>query len=198
MFRPNPNATTQGLFEPNSKAGTANHPYLRYELLNKVFNNTTSRSNVFAVWLTVGFFNCDPSGNNLGTEFGKSEGKSIRHRMFAIVDRTGLAVPRQATTLGGAITAGQNIATLANTASTATIIPGTQLLMGNSGSNMELVTVAVVSGNQIQLQATTTFASAHAAGEFVYIAPGNWGPQPGFDVTQPVNSQIVPYYNIIE
>ena len=100
-FTPSSPNPFSGLFEASSTdGGTSNsHPVTRFELLNKIFNNTTSRSNVFAVWLTVGFFKCDANGNNLGAEIGKSEGKSIRHRMFAIVDRSGLAVPRQAGTL---------------------------------------------------------------------------------------------------
>jgi hypothetical protein len=186
-----------------SGGGTSsNHPWTRFELLNKTFNNLTSRSNVFAVWLTVGFFECDANGNNLGPEIGKPEGKSIRHRMFAIVDRTGLAVPRQVAAIptGVTIAAGSQVATLNGVAG---IVSGTQLLIGNVGSgNVELVTVGTIRGNQFQLLGTAvtpaSFAFAHSSGETVYIAPGNWGPQPGFDVTQPVNREIVPYYSIIE
>jgi hypothetical protein len=208
-FRPASALPFAGLFEPAAPVGgQSSHPYTRFELLNKIYNNTTSRSNVFAVWLTVGFFECDANGNNLGPEVGKSEGKHTRHRMFAIVDRTGLAVPRQVGALDQPDTAPPappyvNYATGASVrlvlaggqaTSTSGVTVGTQLLVGNPGSNMETVTVQAMTANRI----TVTFTQVHSPGEPVYIAPGNWGPQPGFDVTQPVNKEIVPYYSIIE
>jgi hypothetical protein len=194
LFRPgSPSNPGVGFFEPSSFAGANAHPYQRYELLNKIFNNTTSRSNVFAVWLTVGFFECDATGTILGPEIGKSEGKSIRHRMFAIVDHTGLAVPRAATNLASQSNTGTNVMTVNSTVG---ITTGTQLLVGTSGTTLELVSVGSIQGNQIVTG--SAFTQTHVLGEAVLIAPGNWGPQPGFDVTQPVNSQIVPYYSIIE
>jgi hypothetical protein len=101
MTAPNPGPNSARLFEPVTTTGTTTtpkytDPYSRFEMLNKIYNNFTTRSNTFAVWVTVGFFQVNQvvaegaNGNRiyLGQEMGRAEGRHIRHRMFGIIDRS--------------------------------------------------------------------------------------------------------------
>jgi hypothetical protein len=71
----------------------------KYEMLSKVFNQFTTRSNTFAVYLTVGYFEVKNAGPYneanrpvLGRELGELEGNPIRHRFFSVLDRTNLSI----------------------------------------------------------------------------------------------------------
>ncbi len=99
-FFPNRPTTTGelkdlGIFEarPVTDVGTDAVDYhTRNRLLAKVANHTTNRSNVFAVWLTVGYFEAhqpDPSDPTV-VQIGGELAGGPRHRSFFIVDRTRL------------------------------------------------------------------------------------------------------------
>ncbi|MFO0949345.1 MAG: hypothetical protein U1D30_26105 [Planctomycetota bacterium] len=65
----------------------------RNRLLAKIAGNTTTRSNVYACWMTVGFFAVEPGTENssvpcLNEEIGIDNGTNVRHRVFFIVDRS--------------------------------------------------------------------------------------------------------------
>jgi hypothetical protein len=53
----------------------------------------TTRSSVFAIWITIGFFEVDENGSLVntasgGTEIGADTGDVQRHRAFYIFDRS--------------------------------------------------------------------------------------------------------------
>ena len=69
--------------------GEAENPYTALENLMRLSDVTTTRSNVFAVWITVGYFNVDPSNNDaFGDELGLDDGTVQRHRAFYLIDRS--------------------------------------------------------------------------------------------------------------
>jgi hypothetical protein len=51
-------------------------------------NLVTTRSNVYAVWVTVGYFEYDQATETLGPEAGSQTGEVTRHRGFYLIDRS--------------------------------------------------------------------------------------------------------------
>jgi len=75
------------------------NPLLRLEMLSKLYNNVTTRSNTYVVWCTIGYFevkNAGPySASNrpiLGKELGIDDGTNIRHKFFSLIDRSNLTI----------------------------------------------------------------------------------------------------------
>ena len=72
------------------------NPFFRYQALQRLGNLVTTRSNVYAVWITVGYFEVTlgtvdpvhPDGYMLGAELGTDTGEIERHRAFYIFDRS--------------------------------------------------------------------------------------------------------------
>ncbi|MEX2187976.1 MAG: hypothetical protein WD875_14315 [Pirellulales bacterium] len=72
------------------------NPYFYYQSLMRMAATTTTRSNVYAIWITVGRFEAEPTppteshpdGYRLGAEIGWDTGAIERHRAFYMVDRT--------------------------------------------------------------------------------------------------------------
>ncbi len=75
---------------------TNRNPYFRYQGLQRLGNLVTTRSNVYAIWITVGYFEVDavpvdvvhPDGYALGPELGIETGEVERHRAFYLIDRS--------------------------------------------------------------------------------------------------------------
>lgn len=96
----------------NGRTGPFNNPlrhsYFQFEPVQRLGNLVTRQSNVYAAWITIGFFEVDkvtvdpgsapevirefqeayPDGWRLGAELGSDTGEVQRHRGFYIIDRS--------------------------------------------------------------------------------------------------------------
>ncbi|MCG8585885.1 MAG: hypothetical protein MI757_14350, partial [Pirellulales bacterium] len=99
LLRSDGESTEQPLFAIDSTADDKNtdrNPYFRYRLLNKLGSTVTNRSNVYACWITVGYFEAEqvtasaafPEGIKIGKEIGSDSGNIVRNRSFYIIDRS--------------------------------------------------------------------------------------------------------------
>jgi hypothetical protein len=222
LFRASTTGATPRMFDvpnPNAAGTNLQHAYLQRQLLSKIYNNLTTRSNVFAVWITVGFFQVTNDGvlpPTLGAEIGAAQNQNIQHRAFAIVDRTNLTIGPKATnlpTLTQAIPTSpptpnvppflkQTVTLSATSGTTNPSAPSVPIqwqiqvgstLVVDTGPNQETVVVTSVSGNQI----TADFVRFHPANTPVTI-PGNPGPQPLFDARDPGYAPVIPYFAILK
>jgi len=190
-------ADTPRLFEVPGE-----HPYLRFELLTKLFNNLTTRSNVFAIWLTVGFFEVVDDTSRpikLGPELDRADGRHRRHRMFAVVDRTNLKLFDMQSTTEVALPPGRSsvLASVTPKSMSGTTDTGRpwnihagSLLTVDSGNNQETVRVMATTPTTF----TAVFTRSHPSG-FRIVGRGNPGPRSDY---YPVfDPEVVPYSNII-
>ena len=99
LLRPHPQDHNKPLFAHNSTRlvdRSHRNAYFYYQALQRLGNLVTTHSNVFAVWITVGFFEVDPhpidsvhpDGYQLSQEVGTDTGDITRHRAFYIIDRS--------------------------------------------------------------------------------------------------------------
>ncbi len=88
----------------NDYDDTDRNPFFRYQGIQRLGNLVTTRSNVYAVWITVGYFEVAPAPNDpvtgvsdpaiypdgyaLGAELGSDTGEINRHRAFYMFDRS--------------------------------------------------------------------------------------------------------------
>jgi hypothetical protein len=221
LFEPPANATW------NAGAIVARRQRLeRFELLTKMANNVTTRSNVFAVWATVGFFEVVDDTTQpvrLGAEMSWPGAGVIRHRMFAILDRSNMQVwPTDHPTLGGrlcrlgaatSVTPGQEFT---GTPQAINLIDrngnpisiANPLVNPNTGRSWvpqagAIITVDPNTPNEetVLLEpdgmggVRATFRRAHAAGATV-ISRGNPGPWTRYDPT--IDPDVVLHRVIIE
>jgi hypothetical protein len=76
---------------PISPAANSVDHHTRHRLLSKISGNTTQRGNVFAVWVTVGFFQGyqpDPVNNPDVIQIGAEMTDQPRRRGFFVIDRS--------------------------------------------------------------------------------------------------------------
>jgi hypothetical protein len=89
---------TRDPFANSDFANADRNAAFRYQQLQRLANLTTSRSNVYAIWITVGYFEVfpnpggvdlgHPDGYQIGAELGSDAGQIERHRGFYIFDRS--------------------------------------------------------------------------------------------------------------
>ena len=216
--KPNENFLDVPAFGSDSTIGNIVATYPRKELLTKIGNSVTTKSNVFAVWITTGYFEVTDDTTQpptLGLEIGKADGINIRHRMFAIVDRTNMvnaqlkdvaysvpAAPVKDVDFGapGVFLLKSVIPPYANVPATA----GMLLTFEPNTDNEETVSLRLYNNpsnpaDPLNGHLVGDFQKTHnpgGGGTINIINRGNPGPWVGYDRTK--DRDVVPYAEIIE
>ncbi|MBK95128.1 MAG: hypothetical protein CMJ79_05355, partial [Planctomycetaceae bacterium] len=81
---------------PAPAINTSRNSTFKYQSLQRLDNLVTGRSNVYAVWITMGYFEVtaapptpvNPDGYQLGQEIVNDRGAVRRHRAFYMIDRS--------------------------------------------------------------------------------------------------------------
>ncbi|TWT50510.1 hypothetical protein Pla22_32530 [Rubripirellula amarantea] len=76
------------LAEPTPPESHTKSPIHKNLGITRLANMATDQSNVFAVWITVGYFNVDAETMSVGEEAGISTGEIRRPKGFFIIDRS--------------------------------------------------------------------------------------------------------------
>ena len=90
LFRRNPTMLEERLFDFESASAandTDTSSWYENEFRQRLGSIATTRSSVFSIWITVGYFEVDQFGR-IGRELGSDEGQVQRNRAFYMVDRS--------------------------------------------------------------------------------------------------------------
>ena len=128
--------TTTDHFAPmnNELTNTPVHPSVRHQLLTKIMNNTTTRSNTFGIYITVQYYQAvqvqgtSAAGNVTAVRIGGQATDIPTNRSFFVVDRTG-AVDQMKT-----LTANVQNGTIAVTNPTFPVSPASYSFQPNTDS----------------------------------------------------------------
>lgn len=72
----------------NFEPGAPKHAFADLNPITRLSKLTTDRSNVFAVYVTIGLFEYDPDTQSIGMEYGADSGTNDRAKAFYVIDRS--------------------------------------------------------------------------------------------------------------
>ncbi len=189
-------STMFGLAPPS---GPGTHPFFSKgdQMLGKALNNITFTSNTFALWATVGFFEVTDDTvvpPRLGEELNRKDNRHIRHRFFAVIDRTEMIYVQGQT--NKMVSAGSTDTITVNSMTPLgqppVFRPGMMVEVGaQNGTTLEVVIVKSAAGNSF----TADFQNTHPSGTPILVR-GYAGPVPRYDVTK--DNKVVPHFSVIE